>query len=97
MNHLTLVTDNTNDPTFAELQVGDVVNGSTVVFCKKLADRVIGDVYATWVAMLLRDSKLHPYSVHDVVARPNGFQAFSGDYCATLDEAVEAYKRRGGV
>lgn len=97
MNHLTLVTDNTNDPTFAELQIGDVVNGMVVVFAKKVNERVAGDVYATWIAMLLRDSKLHPYSVHDVVARPNGFQAFSGDYCATLDEAVEAYKKRGGV
>lgn len=97
MNHLTLVTDNSNDPTFAELQIGDVVNGAVVVFCKKTYDRVIGDVYASWTALLMRDHHLHPYVVWDVVARPEGFATFHGDYCANVDEAVEAYKKRGGV
>ena len=85
--------------TLNELQLGDIV-GSTnrIVIAKtKLWDRVPGDTYAGWVTICMKDLEYHPYVVWYVYAHPNGFFAETGTYCSTLTEAIENYKRRGGV
>jgi hypothetical protein len=99
MSNLKLVTDNTNDLTFAELKIGDTINNgtATVVACTKRHDRVIGDNYASWVAICIkRPDDYHPYVVWNVIARPEGWSAQNGDYCTTLVSAVEYYTERGG-
>jgi hypothetical protein len=86
------------DATTKELTVGTIINASAVVvMCEKKFDRVVGDCYATWLA-ICNDlaNPLHPYVVWTVVARPEGFVAGNGDYRKTLTEAVEAYEARGG-
>jgi hypothetical protein len=99
MSNLRLVTDNTTDPTFAELKIGDTLNNgtATVIACTKRYDRVIGDTYASWVAICAkRPDDYHPYVVWNVVARPEGWSAGNGDYCTTLVSATEYYTERGG-
>lgn len=83
---------------YSELRIGDKV-GSTqrmVIAYTKRNERVVGDCYATWVAICVEETEFHPYVVWTVVARPEGWLAESGDYCKTIDEALEAYKKRGG-
>jgi len=86
------------DGTMNELTVGTAINASaTVVKCEKKFDRVVGDCYATWLAICYDNANpLHPYVVWNVIARPEGFRAERGDYRKTLTEAVEAYEARGG-
>jgi len=81
-----------------ELRVGDIVADTRrmVVALTKIADRVEGDSYAYWIAICHKEGEYHPYAVWNVIARPEGFVAESGDYCFTLAEAVKAYNRRGG-
>jgi hypothetical protein len=83
---------------YSELRIGDKV-GSTqrmVIAYTKRGDRVVGDCYATWVAICVEETAFHPYAIWNVVARPEGWYAESGDYCSTLDEALRLYKKRGG-
>lgn len=93
-----LLTDITYDLTFAELEVGQTIldGNATVVACTKLRNRVVGDVFASWTALCVREHEFHPYVVWTVIARDNGFIAESGDYCATLEGALDRYNARGG-
>lgn len=81
-----------------QLQIGDLVGDTKriVLACTKLGDRIPGDTYARWVAICTKAGEYHPYVVWDVVARPEGFYASSGDYTHTLKEAVKYYINRGG-
>jgi hypothetical protein len=81
---------------YNELRIGDIVSGRTVIAGTKRNERIVGEVYATWVAICANEEEFHPYAVWTVIARPEGWSAQSGDYCKTLDEALEAYKARGG-
>jgi hypothetical protein len=83
---------------YNELRIGDIVgdSGRMVIAYTKRHDRVVGDCYATWVAICVDETAFHPYAVWTVVARPNGWLAESGDYCSTLEKALVAYKERGG-
>jgi hypothetical protein len=92
-----LLKEITNDPTYAELVIGEIIDNTTVVTCTKLSNRVEGDSYATWVAIFIREDHLHPYVVWNVIARPNGFIRECGDYCESLSEAMEYYRNRGGL
>jgi hypothetical protein len=81
-----------------EIRIGDIV-GSTnrmVIAYSKKQDRIPDDCYATWVTICHKEGELHPYVVWDVIARPNGFVAEHGDYCLTINEAVDAFQKRGG-
>ena len=81
-----------------ELRIGDIVgdtNRMVVAYTKK-SDRIPGDSYATWIAICCKQDEFHPYVVWTIVARPEGFAAESGDYCFNIDQAVQAYKKRGG-
>jgi len=86
------------DGTLNELTVGTAIKASaTVVKCEKKFDRVVGDCFATWLAICYDNANpIHPYVVWTVIARPEGWSAGSGDYRKTLTEAVEAYEARGG-
>ena len=81
-----------------ELHVGDTVGHTNriVLALTKKADRVLDDSYAHWITICHGENELHPYVVWSVVARPQGFEAFTGDYCSTLEQAVTIYKKRGG-
>ena len=83
---------------YNELRIGDIVGDTkrTVIACTKRGERIVGDSYATWVAICHKEGEYHPYVVWTVIARPNGWLAEGGDYRSTLEEAVEAYKGRGG-
>jgi hypothetical protein len=81
---------------YNELRIGDTVAERTVIAYTKRNERIVGDVYASWVAVCVDETAFHPYVVWTVVARPEGWYAEQGDYCKTLDEALGAYKKRGG-
>jgi hypothetical protein len=81
-----------------ELRIGDIVGSTnrTVILYTKKADRIPGDSYSVWIAICHKDGELHPYVVWDVIARPEGFVAEHGNYCSTIQEAMNAYIKRGG-
>ncbi len=81
-----------------ELRIGDIVGTTNrmVIVSTKIAHRIPGDSYARWIAICHKEGEYHPYVVWDVVARPEGFSAGSGDYCSTLEQALTIYKKRGG-
>jgi hypothetical protein len=91
-----LVTDSLIE--YNELRIGDFISPANrmVIAYTKRTDRVLNDTYASWVAICAKQDELHPYVVWTIIARPTGFVAESGDYCLTLEEAVKAYKKRGG-
>jgi hypothetical protein len=79
-----------------ELAIGDTVAYRTVIAETKRYDRVVGDRYASWVAICHNGNEYHKYAVWTVVARPEGWHAEQGDYCHTFTEAVKKYMERGG-
>jgi hypothetical protein len=95
---LYLLTDNSTDLTFAELTLGEVIaTDITVLALTKKNDRVIDDSFASWITVCYNpNNALHKFAVWTVVARPTGWERYSGDYCATLTEAVTRYSGRGG-
>lgn len=97
-NKLYLLTDNSVDLTFAELTLGEVIaTDITVLALTKKNAREIGDSYASWITVCYNPSNpFHKFAVWTVVARPNGWERYSGDYCTTLTEAVACYSERGG-
>jgi hypothetical protein len=85
---------------YNELHIGDKVGSGgerMVIAHTKLHNRIVGDCYATWIAICVDETGLHPYAIWNVIARPDGWLAESGDYCSTLEEALVAYKERGGL
>lgn len=97
-NTLYLLTDNSVDLTFAELQLGEVIaNDITVLALTKKNAREIGDSYASWITVCYNPSNpFHKFAIWTVVARPSGWERYSGDYCDTLTKAVACYSERGG-
>jgi hypothetical protein len=95
---LYLLTDNSVDLTFAELTLGEVIaTDITVLALTKKNAREIGDSYASWITVCYNPSNpFHKFAVWTVVARPSGWERYSGDYCSTLTEAVACYSERGG-
>ncbi len=81
------------DVTLDELKVGFVLpNFATVIECKKIYDRVIGETYATWIGLCVKQvNDYHPYVVWQIVATPTGWYANTGHYFFTLSEAKEKY------
>ena len=81
-----------------QLMLGDIVGDTKrmVIACTKIADRDPGESFAVWVAICVKEHKLHPYVVWDVIARPEGWIAQSGDYVLTLQQAIDQYHKRGG-
>ncbi len=81
-----------------ELHIGDIVGTTNrmVIVSSKIADRIPGDSYASWIAICYKEAELHPYVVWNVIARPEGFTAENGSYCSTLEHAIEVFKNRGG-
>jgi hypothetical protein len=79
-----------------QLAIGDTVSYRTVIAETKRYERVVGDRYASWVAICYNANEYHKYAVWTVVARPEGWHAEQGDYCHTFTEAVKKYMERGG-
>lgn len=97
-NTLYLLTDNSADLTFAELTIGEVIaSGVTVLALTKTGNRELGDTYASWITLCYNESNpFHKFAIWTVVARPSGWERYSGDYCDTLTKAVACYSERGG-
>jgi hypothetical protein len=95
---LYLITDNSADLTFAELSLGEVIAPEiTVLALTKKNDRVIDDSLASWITVCYNPNNVfHKFAVWTVVARPTGWERYSGDYCDTLVQAVACYTERGG-
>lgn len=81
-----------------QLRTGDIVGDTnrTVLFCHKTADAQPGSSYETWIAICHKPNQYHPYVVWNVAIRPEGFYASNGDYCSTIEEAIQKYEERGG-
>ena len=50
----------------------------------------------TFVVLAVREHNLHPFVVWNMDWHEDKLEPYKGTYCATLDEAVEAYLLRGG-
>ena len=83
---------------YNELKIADLVGDTkrTVIACTKLADYDPGDSYARWITICHKHDEYHQFVVWDVIARPEGFYAGSGDYVFNLQDAVDRYQKRGG-
>jgi hypothetical protein len=81
-----------------EPRIGDIVGTTNrmVIATTKKSERIPGECYAVWVAICHKEDEYHPYVVWDVIARPEGFAAEHGDYCSTIQQAMNAYIKRGG-
>jgi len=81
-----------------QLMLGDIVGDTKrmVIARTKVADRDPGESFAQWVAICAKEGEYHPYVVWNVIARPEGWSAETGDYCFTLPEALSHYYQRGG-
>ena len=90
-----LLNELTTDPTYSELEVGDVLdNGAVVLACEKRGNRVPGDTYAWWTAVCRWDGSYHPFVIWTVIAREKGYMAEAGSYFSTEAEAMLAYEAR---
>jgi hypothetical protein len=84
---------------YNELQIGDKVGSSIeriVIVKHKTGERIVGETYASWVAICYAETAYHPFTVWNIIARPEGWHAESGSYVATIEEALDVYKDRGG-
>lgn len=88
------------EPEFRLLTAGMTVAGHKVLRCKRLSERVIGDCYATWIALCeAQGNEYHKWTTWIVIARDSGFLAESGHYFMEIDgieKAVGSYEKRGG-
>lgn len=88
------------DSEYKVLEKGMIVADHTVLRCKRLTERIEGDTYASWIALLeTTDSEsYHKYVTWIVIARPDGFIAESGRYfqAEDIERAVGDYVNRGG-
>lgn len=83
---------------YDELQLGDLIGDTDrmVLMRTKLHERIVGDCYATWVALVVKIGEYHPYAVWTVSATPRGFVAERGDYFFEMGDALKGYQNRGG-
>ena len=83
----------------SELQFGETIaSGVRVIACTKKSDRMVGIVYASWVAICeVTNDPYAKFVVWTVIATEDyGWVRESGTYCKSIVEAVEDYKSRGG-
>jgi hypothetical protein len=83
----------------SELNVGDeIAYGVRVVARTKKCDRMVGVIFASWIAICAVDNDAHAnYVVWTVVATNDyGWSRESGTYCTSIIEAVADYVSRGG-
>jgi hypothetical protein len=80
----------------SKLEIDTVVSERTVIARTLIYERVVGDRFASWVALCVDHNAYHPFAVWTVIARPEGWHAENGDYYKTVDEALVGYYKRGG-
>lgn len=74
-----------------------VRDGLTVLAVTPLRGRT-SDTYAHGVVLVFdAHNDFHPFVVWTAIAREDATIVESGDYCATLGRAVEAFAARGGM
>ena len=80
-----------------DLRVGEIIGDThRMVFLSSLL-RPEGDgTYPVWIAICNDPEQYHPYVVWNVVGRPEGWYASSGDYFHDIKDAMECYIKRGG-
>lgn len=99
---LELITEQneTTPPEFRILTKGMVIADHTILRCKRLTERIVGDSYATWITLCESNDKksYHRWVTWVVVAREDGFRAEAGSYYPATDweRAVGSYDKRGG-
>lgn len=92
------VRDMTDEERTMSLHAGEALPNGGIVVASTLMLNEGGGVHRTHLALCLRPlNDYHPFVVWLVVERPEGVLAGSGEYCRTLTEAIEAYRKRGGV
>lgn len=82
------------------LETGMEIANHKVLRCKRLSERVVGETYASWVALCeAQENEYHKWVTWTVIAREDGFIAESGHYFMEIDgieKAVGSYEKRGG-
>jgi hypothetical protein len=83
----------------SELKLGEeIANGVRVIARTKRFGRVVGDNYASWIAVCAVDNDVHAnFAVWTVTATNDyGWVRESGTYCESIVDAVQDYVARGG-
>lgn len=83
----------------SELKFGEeIAAGVRVIACTKKSDRMVGIIYASWVAICEVTNDPHAkFVVWTVIATEDyGWVRESGNYCTSIIEAVKHYESRGG-
>jgi len=65
-------------------------NGALIVDSKPLSGAYPND----YLIIAVRNTLPHPYIVWNMRDENGILTAYKGDYCETLDEALEAYRKR---
>lgn len=78
------------------LEIDTVIANRTVIAKTLIHERIVGDRFATWVAICVDHNAIHPFVVWTVVARPEGWHAEQGNYYKNVDDAIIGYYERGG-
>lgn len=82
------------------LEKGMIIAGHKVLRCKRVSERVVGETYASWIALCeAQGDEYHKWVTWTVIAREKGFIAESGHYFMEIDgieKAVGSYEKRGG-
>jgi hypothetical protein len=85
---------------FNLLAKGMSISDHTVLRCKRLTERVVGDTYSSWIALCQANNKgsHHKYVTWIISARPEGFLAEAGHYFLSneIERSVGDYEARGG-
>lgn len=66
-------------------------NGAIVIESKPLDNNLYPNDY---LIIAVRDTLPHPYVVWNMQDENGTLRAYKGDYCESLDEAIEAYRKR---
>lgn len=79
-----------------KLRVGMTISttGRMVIAHHQIIERVPKETFATWVALCVNEDEYHPYVVWNVIARPEGFIAETGDYFFDIEEAAQRFAQR---
>ncbi len=88
------------DHEYRILEKGMKISGHTVLRCKRLTERVVGETYASWIVLCETDDpgSYHKWVTWIAYANSTGFHAESGHYfpSSEWEQAVGSYDKRGG-
>jgi hypothetical protein len=71
--------------------IGDILDNGAIV----IESKPLGGLYPNdYLIIAVRPSTRDPYVVWNMRDENGILTAYKGDYCETLDEALEAYRKR---